>query len=537
METNIDFWKFEDYKITDEQCLKVGENETPLELADSIITLAESARDKRNKGIIKKLEALTVKYPNALALKNYLVIAYKMRGENGKAKEINERLFAEHPNYLFSKISKAEEYLENGEPEKVREVLGDTLELKALYPDRDWFHISELTNFFSIVTSYYLAVGNLTAADIQIERLNKLCPEHRNLSFLSKKVLLARLEIYQKRMQESEEKRIKVISDKPTPKCNDTKFPFFYHTELIELYNYEYDIPQSLLADYLSLPRESLILDLETIIMDAVARNEFFVNNSSELSNYFPIHAIYLLSELKSENSLSVIFTILSYNSDFLDFWFGYELAEYLWKPIYILGKNNVDSLKEFILKPGIDYHTKMAVSEAVTQMYYHKDKSKIEVLGFYTEVFNGFLFANLNDNLIDSSLIGFLLCDCLDMNLIELLPLINQLFEKEYVNEMIVGSFEDVKSGFSNPSRIKDKKEVLDIYKEYQKLIGYSDENADWKKQRDELVKQYDDYEEVVSESRFTESTARPITVNKVGRNDPCPCGSGKKYKKCCMD
>ena len=22
---------------------------------------------------------------------------------------------------------------------------------------------------------------------------------------------------------------------------------------------------------------------------------------------------------------------------------------------------------------------------------------------------------------------------------------------------------------------------------------------------------------------------------VAKVGRNDPCPCGSGKKYKKCC--
>jgi preprotein translocase subunit SecA len=30
-----------------------------------------------------------------------------------------------------------------------------------------------------------------------------------------------------------------------------------------------------------------------------------------------------------------------------------------------------------------------------------------------------------------------------------------------------------------------------------------------------------------------------RPQTVHragsKVGRNDPCPCGSGKKYKKCC--
>jgi len=29
------------------------------------------------------------------------------------------------------------------------------------------------------------------------------------------------------------------------------------------------------------------------------------------------------------------------------------------------------------------------------------------------------------------------------------------------------------------------------------------------------------------------------PVTYRreeeKVGRNDPCPCGSGKKYKKCC--
>ena len=24
--------------------------------------------------------------------------------------------------------------------------------------------------------------------------------------------------------------------------------------------------------------------------------------------------------------------------------------------------------------------------------------------------------------------------------------------------------------------------------------------------------------------------------TSPKVGRNDPCPCGSGKKHKKCCL-
>jgi len=24
-------------------------------------------------------------------------------------------------------------------------------------------------------------------------------------------------------------------------------------------------------------------------------------------------------------------------------------------------------------------------------------------------------------------------------------------------------------------------------------------------------------------------------IRVEKIGRNEPCPCNSGKKYKKCC--
>jgi hypothetical protein len=26
-----------------------------------------------------------------------------------------------------------------------------------------------------------------------------------------------------------------------------------------------------------------------------------------------------------------------------------------------------------------------------------------------------------------------------------------------------------------------------------------------------------------------------RPVPTKRIGRNDPCPCGSGLKYKKCC--
>jgi hypothetical protein len=36
---------------------------------------------------------------------------------------------------------------------------------------------------------------------------------------------------------------------------------------------------------------------------------------------------------------------------------------------------------------------------------------------------------------------------------------------------------------------------------------------------------------------TKLTSSSAQSLTtMDKTGRNDPCPCGSGKKYKKCCL-
>jgi len=45
-------------------------------------------------------------------------------------------------------------------------------------------------------------------------------------------------------------------------------------------------------------------------------------------------------------------------------------------------------------------------------------------------------------------------------------------------------------------------------------------------------------DKPENISEVQRLLNPPKPIeTGPKVGRNDPCPCGSGKKFKKCCMN
>ena len=36
--------------------------------------------------------------------------------------------------------------------------------------------------------------------------------------------------------------------------------------------------------------------------------------------------------------------------------------------------------------------------------------------------------------------------------------------------------------------------------------------------------------------EDKTKEKKQTPKKSKKVGRNDPCPCGSGKKYKNCCL-
>jgi len=53
-----------------------------------------------------------------------------------------------------------------------------------------------------------------------------------------------------------------------------------------------------------------------------------------------------------------------------------------------------------------------------------------------------------------------------------------------------------------------------------------------------DELAKKTRSSDDVKAEEKLLKETKKvdPIQGDGVpGRNEPCPCGSGKKYKKCC--
>ncbi len=56
--------------------------------------------------------------------------------------------------------------------------------------------------------------------------------------------------------------------------------------------------------------------------------------------------------------------------------------------------------------------------------------------------------------------------------------------------------------------------------------------EQNEWHRQAPDLIPIW---VEILHAWRLENDPNRPARSNKVGRNEPCPCGSGKKYKKCC--
>lgn len=100
-----------------------------------------------------------------------------------------------------------------------------------------------------------------------------------------------------------------------------------------------------------------------------------------------------------------------------------------------------------------------------------------------------------------------------------------------------VVGFLDGINTSLKNEIDVEAVEEntVVKLEIEYEKLFyNMLEAKAEWLytlpqwdsilsvEQRKEIRKEYNKSKTYVNE-------------NKVGRNDDCPCGSGKKYKKCC--
>lgn len=130
----------------------------------------------------------------------------------------------------------------------------------------------------------------------------------------------------------------------------------------------------------------------------------------------------------------------------------------------------------------------------------------------------------------------AFLISGLLDLEAEEAMESITAVFKRDAVDCSIIGDLEDVEIalGLRQERETPARDYLVDMFPGIgllrEKLAGYSDE------EKIELVARAMGLAERPEEERERKYSP-PARSEKIGRNDPCPCGSGKKYKKCCMN
>ena len=299
--------------------------------------------------------------------------------------------------------------------------------------------------------------------------------------------------------------------------------PVFNHPEIEWLYVNDIKIPHQKLREILSLPRESLIADLEKVLLDAELRYAYLSETKEETNSWFALHAIFLLKELKAAESLPKVLAFLENDEEFLEIWLWDHLTSTVWRAIYELAIGQIRLLADFLKKHSVYTFSKCAVSEALCQIALHHPEKKKEVEAVYVDVFSFYASDDLDKNFVDYEFLGLAVGDCIDCRLKNLLPLIRILHEKDLVDTSINGSFEDVEEYFRNPLKQNTKHKIHNIFGLYDEVLTTW---AGFKEDKNTINQ---------LPGRDIQPPLQPAVSNKIGRNDPCLCGSGLKYKKCC--
>ena len=174
---------------------------------------------------------------------------------------------------------------------------------------------------------------------------------------------------------------------------------------------------------------------------------------------------------------------------------------------------DDVPTLKKYVLNDNLDEFNRMTALDAIWILFWENVVSRDYFIQFVRDFITSHQ-QDVFDNLLDE--VAF---HVLDANITEL--------------------FDDVRTVCARP-RIKGEERYFESYESFCEMLdGASDLKYDRDKHQNHMlvedVSDYISWWHCFKENKQKMTPPSPARTTKVGRNEPCPCGSGKKYKKCC--
>lgn len=172
-----------EYEISFEPFNPPGLKKMPKDLHNQYQALHNMIYSKPQNAITE-LKALLKRYPNEPRLLNLLATVYSMINDISEAKNIAYQNYKKNPYYLFAKINYAHLCMNDNDLDSIPKIFKNKFDLKALYPDRDKFHISEYVGFAGVVGEYFARVGKKDTAMIFYKTLKKIAPKNKRTKLL-----------------------------------------------------------------------------------------------------------------------------------------------------------------------------------------------------------------------------------------------------------------------------------------------------------------------------------------------------------------
>jgi len=227
------------------------------------------------------------------------------------------------------------------------------------------------------------------------------------------------------------------------------------------------------------------------------------------------LFALFLLAQFREPRAYPLMLQLFSLPSDLLRDLTGDVIAGSGANLLASVWDGDLRPLQQLIENPSVDEYCRAAGLNAMLTLFRLGKLERDTVIAYLQHLFNGGLArqpAFVWDTLV-------LMAEM--MYIPELLPQIRQAFADDLCDPFF-NRLQDVESSLSR---------------------GQEEASAELSRERGHLID--DTVEEMANWACFQpEHKPAPRLVPKpalggpkVGRNDPCPCGSGKKYKKCCLN
>lgn len=259
-------------------------------------------------------------------------------------------------------------------------------------------------------------------------------------------------------------------------------------------------------------------------VVEAIAANptEFAQREDSML----PVFTLYLLAQFREKRAFPAVVKMFSAPGETSDRLVGDTVTEGLKQILASVYDGRPELLHGLIENEEADEYVRDAAINALLVLENTGQMTRTEVVDYFRSLFHGKLKRT------HSFAWNGLVCAVADLPAPELLEEVRQAYRENLVDEGVVG-LEDIERDVANPElwRRKERTLITDAIGDMEGWACFQRDESDLLGREVQVPvapRQPPEPVEYVAPKPF-------IRGPKIGRNEPCPCGSGKKYKKCC--